>query len=62
LQNEAQRLVNLAIEGVKSAVDQHKIPPANIQFEKRKIDHPGYDERMKVKGSLVLATGAFAVI
>ncbi len=39
---EAQRQVNDAIEGMKKAADQHKVPPVDSQLEKRKADYPGY--------------------
>ena len=42
VRREAQQLLNSAINGLKSAVDQHKIPSVDAQFEKRKADHPGY--------------------
>ncbi len=42
LRHEAQRLANEAIEGMKKTADQHKVPPFELQFEKRKADHPGY--------------------
>jgi hypothetical protein len=40
---EAQKLVNSALEGVKKYADQHRIPLERLQFEKRKIDHLGYE-------------------
>lgn len=42
VRKEAQRLINSAIDGIKNAVDQNKIPSVNLQFENRKADHPGY--------------------
>lgn len=42
LRKEAQRMVNMAVDGVKAAVAEHRIPSVISQFEKRKTDHPGY--------------------
>lgn len=42
LRNEAQRLVNVAIGGLKCLAAEHKIPSVASQLEKRKVDHPGY--------------------
>jgi hypothetical protein len=35
-------LINNALEGMKKIATQGKVPPTGLQFEKRKIDHPGY--------------------
>lgn len=42
IRKEAKRLVNIALEGMKRAADQHKILSIDMQMEKRKADHPGY--------------------
>ncbi|HZW57488.1 MAG TPA: hypothetical protein VFF30_14465 [Nitrososphaerales archaeon] len=44
LRKEAQRLVNIAVEGLKQVADQHMVPPVELQFERRKADHPGYTQ------------------
>jgi uncharacterized membrane protein len=31
-----------AIEGMKKAADQHRVPSLRLQLEERKLDHPGY--------------------
>jgi uncharacterized membrane protein len=42
LRAKAQAHARNAIEGMKKAADQHRVPPLDSQFEKRKLDHPGY--------------------
>ncbi len=44
IRREAQRQVNGAIEGMKKAANQNKVPPLDLQFERRRMDHPGYAE------------------
>lgn len=44
LRSEAQRMVTDAVEGVKQAAVEHRIPSANSQLEKRKTDHLGYSD------------------
>ncbi len=39
---EARRQVNDAIEGMKKAANQQRVPRVELQFEKRKADHPGH--------------------
>ena len=42
LRKEALRLANLAIVGMKRVAEQHRVQPLEVEFEKRKADHPGY--------------------
>jgi hypothetical protein len=45
LRHGARRPANSAIEGLKTAVAQRRIPPVTLQFENRRLDHPGYELR-----------------
>jgi uncharacterized membrane protein len=45
LRKEAMRLAHLAIEGVKRAVEERRVQPVDVAFEKRRTDHPGYGAR-----------------
>ncbi len=42
LRKEAVRLANLAIKGMQRIAEQHRVQPVDLEFEKRKADHPGY--------------------
>ncbi len=42
LRKEAQRLASLAIEGLQGVAEKGRVRPVEIEFEKRKLDHPGY--------------------
>lgn len=42
IRREAMRLIKVAIEGMKIAADQGKIPSVELQFEKRKADRLDY--------------------
>ena len=42
LRAEAVRLANVAIEGMKRVAEQRRVRSVDVEFEKRKVDHPGY--------------------
>lgn len=42
LRKEVRRLAHNAIEGIRRAAEQHKIPSLATQWERRMVDHPGY--------------------
>ncbi len=42
LRKEAARLANLAIEGIRRKANQHRVRSVEVELEKRRADHPGY--------------------
>ena len=38
----ARKMATDAVEGIKKAAMEGRIPTVQVQLEKRKVDHPGY--------------------
>ena len=42
VRRQARRMARNAVEGIRKAATEGRIPPLQVQMEKRKADHPGY--------------------
>jgi len=42
MRRQARKMANAAVEGIKKAAMEGRIPTLQVQLEKRKVDHPGY--------------------
>ena len=42
MRRQARKMATDAIEGIKKAAIEGRIPTLQVQLEKRKVDHPGY--------------------
>jgi uncharacterized membrane protein len=43
MRRQARKMVNDVVDGIKKAVMERRIPTLQVQLEKRKVDHPGYN-------------------